>query len=142
MCGKQRTSSVVFLEVWQIKELEAHFADLWQIKKLGESGADSKGITVVESGAWVEVWIAKELEELRIESKGVAGGFVPQSFEEFGDSLEVWQAKGLEDRENKLEDGALAGGTGRGTIPTDISPLLHFRHVSQGLSRETRSLEQ
>ena len=63
MCGKQRTSSVVFLEVWQIKELEAHFADLWQIKKkLGESGADSKGITVVESGAWVEVWIAKELE--------------------------------------------------------------------------------
>jgi len=92
------------------KKLEAHFADLWQIKKLGESGADSKGITVVESGAWVEVWIAKELEELRIESKGVAGGFVPQSFEEFGDSLEVWQAKGLEDRENKLEDGALAGG--------------------------------
>jgi len=123
MCGKQRTSSVVFLEVWQIKELEAHFADLWQIKKLGESGADSKGITVVESGACVEVWIPKELEELRIESKGVAGGFVPKNFEEFGDSLEVWQAKGLEDRENKLEDGALAGGTGRGTIPTDISPL-------------------
>src|SRR6266478_1165295 len=98
MCDKQRTSSVVFLEVWQIKELEAHFADLWQIKKLGESCADSKGITVVESGACVEVWIAKELE----------------------------------DRENKLEDGALAGGTGWGTIPTDISPLWHFRHVSQG----------
>ena len=67
---------------------------------------------------------------------------MPKNFEEFGDSLEVWQAKGLEDRENKLEDGALAGGTGWGTIPTDMTPLRHFRNVSQGLSRETRSLEQ
>jgi hypothetical protein len=51
----------VILEVWQVKELGTHFADLWQGKNLGESDADSKGFTVENLGACVEVWIPKEL---------------------------------------------------------------------------------
>jgi hypothetical protein len=39
MCGKQRTLSAVFLDVWQIKELRAHFADVWQRKDLEEGGS-------------------------------------------------------------------------------------------------------
>jgi len=34
MCGKQRTLSLVFLDVWQIQELWAHFPDVWQGKEL------------------------------------------------------------------------------------------------------------
>ena len=33
-CGKQRTCGRAFLEVWQLKDLQADFADLWQIQDL------------------------------------------------------------------------------------------------------------
>jgi hypothetical protein len=34
MCGKQRTLSLVFLQVWQIEELEPENFDVWQGKNL------------------------------------------------------------------------------------------------------------
>src|SRR5712664_107198 len=68
-----------------------------------------------------------------IESKGVAGVFAFDNFENLSGSLEVWQTKGLEDEGNKLGDGALAGRTGKGTIPTKITPVYHFQYISQEL---------
>jgi hypothetical protein len=123
MCGKHRTLSAVFLDVWQIKELWAHFLDVWQMKDLGESGIDSKGFRVGVSRADLEVWIPKELAQLMIESKGVTDAFASDSVEELSDSPDVWQGKGLEEEERELGSGALAGGAGRGTIPPDIVTL-------------------
>ena len=42
MCGKQRVLNLVFLEVWQGKELPAHFLDVWQIQKLAKKGSPSQ----------------------------------------------------------------------------------------------------
>ena len=123
MCGKQRTSDIAFLDVWQIKELRARFADLWQEKNLRKSSVDSKGFTARVSSEFLEVWVTKELAQPMIEYKGVAGAVGLDNLEDLSDSSEVWQAKGLEDKENRLGDGALAGRTGRGTIPTDMTPL-------------------
>jgi hypothetical protein len=36
MCGKQRTLSPLFLDVWQVKELRSDFSDVWQRKRLEE----------------------------------------------------------------------------------------------------------
>jgi hypothetical protein len=52
--------------------------------------------------AFLDLWQAKELQ---------------------ANFAEVWQAKGLRSEKQDLEDGALTGGTGRGTIPTDICLL-------------------
>jgi len=60
MCGKQRACGRVILDVWQLKELRAHFADVWQIRDLGESEIDSKGFTDGVSGVLLEVRIPKE----------------------------------------------------------------------------------
>jgi hypothetical protein len=95
MCGKHRALSPVFLDVWQMKELWAHFADVWQIKSLGESGIDSEGFTVRVSGVWLKVWIPKELAQLVIESKGVAGAIASDNVVDWSDFPEVWQAKRL-----------------------------------------------
>jgi len=113
----------VILEVWQAKELEMRFADLWQGKNLRESSVDSKGFTARVSSEFLEVWIAKELVQAKIEYKGVAGALGFDNLEDSSDFLEVWQAKGLTDKENKLGEGALAGRTGRGTVPTNMSSL-------------------
>ena len=43
--------------------------------------------------------------------------------ENLRDFAKVWQAKGLEAGRQELEDGALTGGTGKETIPTDILTL-------------------
>ncbi len=123
MCGKQRACRRVILEVWQAKELETRFADLWQGKNLRESSVDSKGFTARVSSEFLEVWIAKELVQAKIEYKGVAGALGFDNLEDLSDFLEVWQAKGLTDKENKLGEGALAGRTGRGTVPTNMSSL-------------------
>ncbi|HEV1995458.1 MAG TPA: hypothetical protein VGR03_14095 [Candidatus Acidoferrum sp.] len=113
----------MFLDVWQIKELWAHFSDVWQIKDLVESGIDSKGFRVGVSGADLEVWIPKKLGELLIESKGVTDALASDNVEELSDSPDVWQVKGLEEEERELGNGALAGGAGRGTIPPDMVTL-------------------
>jgi hypothetical protein len=34
MCGKQRTSSLMNLDVWQVKDLGGDFSDVWQIQGL------------------------------------------------------------------------------------------------------------
>jgi hypothetical protein len=36
MCGKQRTLSLMILDVWQRKGLAGEFAHVWQGKDLGE----------------------------------------------------------------------------------------------------------
>ena len=123
MCGKQRACGRVILDLWQLKELRAHFADVWQIRDLGESEIDSKGFRDGATGVLVGVWISKELAQLVIESKGVAGVVASDNVEDLSDFPEVWQAKGLEGEGQELGEGALTGGTGRGTIPPDM-PLL------------------
>src|SRR5260370_32103066 len=95
MCGKQRACGMVILDVWQGKELRAHFADVWQGKNLGKSGIDSKGFMAVLLGACLEGQIPKELAYLLIESKGVAGAFAFDNVEDWSDFPEVWQPKGL-----------------------------------------------
>ncbi len=109
--------------MWQIKELRAIFADVWQAKNLEEGGIDSKGFTVKISAAVLEVQIPKELAQLMIESKGVAEGILSDNFKDLRDCLEVWQPKGLWRIEEELGNGALAGRTGRGTIPSDMTLL-------------------
>src|SRR5260370_35041056 len=95
MCGKQRACGMVILDVWQGKELRAHFADVWQGKSLGKSSIDSKGFMAVLLGACLEGQIPKELSTLLIESKGVAGAFAFDNVEDWSDFPEVWQPKGL-----------------------------------------------
>jgi len=114
---------MVILDVWQGKELRAHFADVWQGKSLGESGIDSKGFMAVLFGACLEVQIPKELAYLLIESKGVAGAFAFDNAEDWNDFPEVWQPKGLVGEVQELGKGALTGRTGRGTIPPDMRIL-------------------
>src|SRR5258708_35777967 len=93
MCGKQRTSDIAFLDVWQIKELRARFADLWQEKNLRKSSVVSKGFTARDSSEFLEVWVAKELAQPMIEYKGVAGALGLDSLEDLSDASEVCQAK-------------------------------------------------
>src|SRR5260370_22436483 len=95
MCGKQRACGMVILDVWQGKELRAHFADVWQGKSLGKSSIDSKGFMAVLLGACLEVQIPKELAYLLIESKGGAGAFAVDNAGDLRDLPEVWQPKGL-----------------------------------------------
>jgi hypothetical protein len=42
------------------------------------------------------------------------------------DCTEVWQGKGLEDERHELEEGAITGKTGRGTIPPDMPHYTMF----------------
>lgn len=44
----------------------------------------------------------------------------------WANSTEVWQGKGLEDEKQELEEGALTGRTGRGTIPPDMPHYTMF----------------
>jgi len=110
----------VNLDVWQLKELWAHFAEVWQIKDLGESCVDSKRFTSVNFGPCLGVWIAKELAFPTIESKGVASAQASNNVKDLANFPEVWQAKGLEGEGQQLGEGALTGRTGSGTIPPDI----------------------
>src|SRR5216684_4556497 len=41
MCGKQRACGREVLDVWQGKELGAHFADVWQGKELWDGKVES-----------------------------------------------------------------------------------------------------
>ncbi len=111
---------MVILDVWQGKELRAHFTDVWQGKSLGESGIDSKGFMAVLLEVCLEVQIPKELAYLLIESKGVAGTVAFNNAEDWSDFPEVWQPKDLEGEGQDLGEGALTGRTGRGTIPPDM----------------------
>src|SRR5713226_8517267 len=65
MCGKQRTLSLMNLEVWQINELWTQFSDLWQMLDLAKRGPSAR---VARSGR---------------------ASFVGCS------NLEVWQTQGL-----------------------------------------------
>ena len=67
---------------------------------------------------------AKRLSRNRTDSKGVAGARALNSFEDLNDPLEVWQAKGLENRENELGNGALAGRAGRGDHPNQHNSIV------------------
>src|SRR5713226_2700488 len=109
MCGKQRACGRVILDLWQLKELRVHFADVWQIRDLGESEIDSKGFRDGATGVLVGVWISKELAQLVIESKGVAGVIASDNVADSGDFPEVWQAKGLGGKEEELGKSALTG---------------------------------
>jgi hypothetical protein len=42
MCGKQRTLSPVFLDVWQATDLQDDFSDVWQRKELANRSAYSR----------------------------------------------------------------------------------------------------
>src|SRR5258708_10063005 len=123
MCGKQRVCGRVNLDVWQLKELWAHFAEVWQLKDLRESGVDSKGFAVEVADALLEVWILKELTGSMIESKGVAGAVVSENVADLANFPEGWQAKGFDCEGQQLGEGALTGRTGSGTIPPDIRIL-------------------
>lgn len=83
----------MFLEVWQRKELRAHFAQVWQTKSLRERETDSKG---------------------------VAGVLEPEKIEELGDFPDAWQMKGLGEERRDLGIGAFAGGAGRRTFPLNM----------------------
>ena len=69
------------------------------------------------------MWIPNELAQLVIKSKGVAGAAASDNVGDLNDCPEVWQAKSLKGEGQKLGEGALTGGTGRGTIPTNIRIL-------------------
>jgi hypothetical protein len=66
MCGKCRALSLVFLEVWQLKELRVCFSDLWQIKEL------------VANDEWREKrnWDGVRVRKL-LKTKGRLGGMYP-----------------------------------------------------------------
>ena len=60
--------------------------------------------------------------------KGLEGGCrqkdaASDEVDDLSDFSEVWQAKGLVVEGQELAEGALTGGAGRGTIPTDMSLL-------------------
>ena len=48
--GKQRTSTPVFLDAWQGKELWVRFADVWQTKSLEVPDGNSKRLTIEVTG--------------------------------------------------------------------------------------------
>jgi hypothetical protein len=66
MCGKERTLSPLFVEVWQLKELRARLSDVWQGKDLGEKSAQRAGCQVAAGvGLGMErVRIERELAKL------------------------------------------------------------------------------
>src|SRR5712664_2938879 len=91
MCGKQRTLSLINLEVWQTNKLRARFSDLWQMLDLAKRGPSARvarsgrasfvGCSTAEGRFWMlggrrvwsSEWRLKDREKPQTENREAGG---------------------------------------------------------------------